>query len=848
MQDAELERVRDFHMVHKVGHLSGWKPNQLLSSYIQVVPKLSLPFHNIYDLPCKDDYSCCDNYVNFLLSRKTKGLLPLYQLPGKSPVIDHIKCYLDYQPSLEAGGSYKDFLSLTLDTCSKFSNTKTIKTDVKCVTFGLSRSTDVSEFFHSLNSSLDSLNKYRLGCLPTNYYHLEVDYINIPTSECQLPGNHKLMGLPSRMTFGLWEQRWEILFPWKTVVIENLEVHEILGPTKIPDYWAFHFKKIHGHAVGLNLKQDLYFLSQFFSSTYEFSNKAVFSLKSIDIYSLLALAGINMSCLSVSSLSFLFNATLVLPPCDYEQNVPSKDKGTLPDHINLYKQVKATTILNAITLSQMVILIHIFPTPGIACLMSRKNPENFFRWFTHFITTISSDYHLPAHSLIVDRTTNYKACLTSLHQNCESFITVNQLVEMLPSWNSIVYGGCPTDQLAISHAYFNLLPVFQQNFIRPELQWYSKDSYLHGLFGPATGAAESKELLGCRSDKCIPMLPDFCANFSENNHPVINMCRKFKSSTPESSPIRKLSINQLMILYVWQFPHKSLEMYQQSLGNPDGKDGSSPYRRMFHSKQIPLVAPILFSYYPNLSSYPDFYKTFLCNKRVRLGAVKILDLTHDTNRDNFCPQKRLMKQKSLSKRLKISCGSLKLGYDIAKETYTTSISGYTDATSNSAQNYGASVSECSTKVLMHTDQDMYPTSTSTAEDYGVSVPENSSKVFELAGDHSSSTCLENSVPDMCKENLDLVSISSAELDSALLDIPSSPGSATNQDPSLLDLASSVSSLDLDNYLSPQWSGDLYNPASPTRDDPHELPVDDELELVLHVPPMEAEELMSSNTF
>ena len=40
--------------------------------------------------------------------------------------------------------------------------------------------------------------------------------------------------------------------------------------------------------------------------------------------------------------------------------------------------------MNAVMLYSMIWMVHWFPTPGIACLTTRKEPLKFLKWFSNF--------------------------------------------------------------------------------------------------------------------------------------------------------------------------------------------------------------------------------------------------------------------------------------------------------------------------------------------------------------------------------------------------------------------------------------------------------------------------------
>ena len=110
-------------------------------------------------------------------------------------------------------------------------------------------------------------------------------------------------------------------------------------------------------------------------------------------------------------------------------------------------------MMNAVLLSQICVLLNLFCTPGIAGLITKKTPEKFLIWHMNFLTSITRGVSLPLESLISEKIDNPKNCLLQCVPTSSDtpIVTPTQIAQMSPTWNSVTHGGCPTDQIAISH-------------------------------------------------------------------------------------------------------------------------------------------------------------------------------------------------------------------------------------------------------------------------------------------------------------------------------------------------------------------------------------------------------------
>ena len=481
-----------------------------------------------------------DCHMKSRISRTSKPHLSEYldkieDLPLGASVLDHVDVLLSDQSEIEAGGAYIYHVKESLEQC-KTKATNMDPEPVKCLSFGISTKLEVKEFLSSFGSAVREQSKSRPGFIPTNCFSFYVQELDLPLSHVY----HKCSGLytkiesaPSKVILGLGNKIWEISFPW----IWSSDNYILSLEKSYPDYWLDLFSKLQGFAVGFELEKSYRSLSKLINE-YTFNNRVSYiSLKRFDINVMLILAGYNSHCLDLDSVVFYLTGQT------WNSDLPAK--------IN-YAHL---TIITA-TVLQIVFLINLFPSPGIGCLVTRKESLSFLQWFLGFYTSIISNCTLPKSTLaeLFPRSEN-RDVFEFMIVKPTAYFSSEDISRMLPKWNNITSGGCPTDLIAFNHLLNVLAPIVCRPGIPTHLRWPSGHlCQLTGLFGQASGQSPSEELVGIRYDENLLKLPFIPHLTSNRRQPIISVCREFRSSLTKDSGLYNLTCEQLLILFTWLNP------------------------------------------------------------------------------------------------------------------------------------------------------------------------------------------------------------------------------------------------------------------------------------------------------
>ena len=360
-------------------------------------------------------------------------------IPLGATVLDHVETVLSDQSDTEAGGAYIHHIKGSLEQCKGRAPNKDY-VPVKSLSFGVSTKLDVKEFLSSFGSAVKAQSKSRAGYVPNNCFSFYVQELNSASSLVY----HKSDGLdteiqnaPSKVLLGLWDQIWEISFPW-----EWSSDRYILSLAKsYPDYWIDLFSKLQGFAVGFELEKSYRNLSKLVSK-YKFNNRVSYiSLKRFDVNLMLILAGYNSHCLDLDSVVFYLTGQT------WNKNIPAE--------VNCAHLTMVTAVL-----LQIIFLINLFPSPGIGCLVTRKESLSFFQWFLGFYTSILSNcaYQLTDLPRLFPRGKDLEACDLIIVKPT-AYFSSEDLARILPKWNNVTSGGCPTDLTAFNHLLNVLDPI-----------------------------------------------------------------------------------------------------------------------------------------------------------------------------------------------------------------------------------------------------------------------------------------------------------------------------------------------------------------------------------------------------
>ena len=341
-------------------------------------------------------------------------------LPGKAPILEHVKVLLCEQDSLEAGGTFLPCLDKTLARCSMQRQvSRDTSPKVTTLVFGRSTAEEVQQFIATFNAKIAASEAPPVGFLPNALYSLDVESVSTtPGAPFRITTGgdranprlvHSKQSMPARIHLGFHDERFDIVIPWTHSPISrtyNAEYSLDLPAGPLPDYWHSLLSKLRGFGIGIGLPEDVMALTGFISAHYTFySAKGPIQLKTLDLLVLLALAGYNGPKTCISVLNFVFTGGVVQKDWRIRCGLGRwSSTDPLPSALSLYLQSEAIGILNTAHVTLASILLHWFVTPRIAAVVSKKEPAKFLSWYWRFMVAILNGASLPNRFLAgVDR-------------------------------------------------------------------------------------------------------------------------------------------------------------------------------------------------------------------------------------------------------------------------------------------------------------------------------------------------------------------------------------------------------------------------------------------------------------
>ena len=589
-------------MRERVRLASGGEPFRFLTKYMD--PQLSKDY-----LPSN---SSTEYASRSFIGQTGQKVICDTPLPASLPVIEHVLAVCKYQDVFTAGGSYNEGIMGTVDEIMNYWNHGlTHRTQVKTITFGVSNHFNFKCFQKSIQ---DGLNAFRSNEVwyPINHYTFHVEYISGTW-------NGTDSSWPARIVLGIWSYRWEIIFPWKFSQTDTGDSLVLDLSENIPSFWLEFFRSPPGFAVGLHLREDLRALNQFFSSLRFTEKFKPVTLRSIDFASLMALCGYNAP-LNYTALAWIFTGAKFadipsMGPClgMHHQEKP-------PSFLCYYIQNKVTVIMNASTLAMIVFSMNLFPTPGIASLLSRKSLRKFFEWQQKFLEEFLFDTTLD-HSVFLNPDYDEpEERILQIHSYGK--VTRDDMCKIFPTWSNICFSGCPTDAVAIEHIMTNLLPILKASGMPIALKWNVSPKLLLDIFGAPQRTSSDSDLIGCQVDDSVPRIPRLLGLHSTIR--VIKACKEFRDSEPEESKFKDFSLTQLMVLYVWIHLEDCYWMYGATLSFPF-KKVERVDNRFFDSKDLSIVGPVLSLLQDSASYKMTNFLTRHVQKKHEISVVKKLE-------------------------------------------------------------------------------------------------------------------------------------------------------------------------------------------------------------------------------
>ena len=511
-------------------------------------------------------------------------------LPGKAPILEHVKVMLCSQDSLVSGGTFLPFIEKTLTRCS---SQRQVSIDsvpqVTTLVFGSSTEQEVKNFIRAFNAKINSSEFPPVGFIPNTLYSLDVECVSTPSNvpfkifmegDLETPRHVLPHGpLPARVHLGFHDERFDIIFPWTHTSLSPTyqgDFSLVVPSTPLPDYWHGMFSKLHGYGIGVGLEEDLVRLGRFIGDCYRFCTASgPIKMKTVDLLVLLALSGYNSPKTCISVLNFMFTGGIVQKSWKIRCGLgiwATTDR--LPDALSLYLQSEVIGVLNTAHVALSVLLLHWFVTPGIAAVVSRKTPVKFLAWFWRFISTVLSDASLPDYNEFgggIDRALNPSALVAEIFYPMTSspIFSGEEIARCIPPWRNVTGGGCPCDQLAIDHIAATIWPMLRKAEVKRHLRWESQVEIFGGfLTGVPCPSATPCVMLGpgCRPDGGTVELPELMAK-APRTSTVRAVYRKYRVGLPDQHILRRVSISQIVLLYVWTHPVKAVCLFEASSGN-----------------------------------------------------------------------------------------------------------------------------------------------------------------------------------------------------------------------------------------------------------------------------------------
>ena len=515
-------------------------------------------------------------------------------LPGNFPVLDHVSTLLVNQLHSSGGNSYKPFLKNTIQLLN---SNRQISGDVHpklhTIIFGESSPAAVQEFLKSFNASIQNQQK-NVEIIPYGLYQMDIECIQ---SSKEFPAIIKTVhkskiqtinkadgSLPARIHMSILDERWEIVFPWKYDKINDTDYSGHYN-LKLPKYThdGFHklFEKLNGVAIGLRIQEKIVLLEKFLDQNYTFMNcKGQIKIDHADLEVLLVLAGINEISIDLSILLWLFTGGM------HQSQNPIKagfgrwsDIYELPLHLNAYLQSKGNAVWCIGLICYLCILLTWFPTPGIAALVSNKDPEKFLVWFNQFILCILKYSSINiGKEMWIQRNSNPTELIQMIRYkgSNDPIFSADQLASMVPSWRNVTGGGCITDIQAIHHICQFISPLLSDSSIPANIRWVDSSvsafvsMYMHsnienklhaGMFSCQGVNSYTDSIKSVRSVFNLKKIKHLNMKLSEALKIIV------EKHTENDSLIKQFTHSQLLILYMWNFPYHVMDLYTHNKEN-----------------------------------------------------------------------------------------------------------------------------------------------------------------------------------------------------------------------------------------------------------------------------------------
>lgn len=505
----------------------------------------------------------------------------LSTLPAGRCILDHVLNSCKIEENL-CRSNYLRAISSTLNHLNKWRSIKrNSRLHIRTLILGQSNKTDISLFISSLNEHLNFLSEGNLW-LPIQNLALNVEYTSGIFNETFSPR------LPARISFGSWSDRYDVVVPWNvTKDSDGTEILSLDVLDQLYDVWSKVFS-IHGYVTGLNAHEDIRNIESFLRQLGFKNWDGCLKVKCLDLCTILALSGYNAP-VEYTALAFIFTGTAFFDFPAHANGYGKYHLKKLPDHLNLCIQSKIIILMNSFLISTITILMHLFPTPSIASLVTKKSFPKFANWFVDFLNRVIQGNLLDPNIFLTKAPRSPKDRILLIDTQ-KGILSPTQLSDLCPGWSSVSFSGCPTDCLAVVYIIQNIVDLPNSSEFPEFLHLKINKNFLLGVFKNPTGKTSSSDSLGCLHDQSLPTIDLIISSI-----PVTQELKKYRNSQPELSEIRVLSNKQLLLLFTWTNQELSFLLYAKTIDDPliktmfeDCKDDEPSIKFYFPEEMVML--------------------------------------------------------------------------------------------------------------------------------------------------------------------------------------------------------------------------------------------------------------------
>lgn len=519
-----------------------------------------------------------------------KPVIPLSCCPADAPIIDHLESYLI--DSKFPGGSWKPWIIKSIERIQQKRQVcvENPEGETYLVRYGVSSLKALEHFTTELHKAILGQMTPELGFFPCKFYSFDVENVALsPGSEFKIlvpdgsgdSSYHTVGGVttksfPARVHMAVYGKRFDVIFPWAnkepTYDYRGDYLLKLEAPALAVE-WFNLWNDLPGLALGVGIREDIQLLTSFIHQVYKFQDCAGrrISIRHGDLTVLLALSGHNSPKTSVAALNFLYTGGFVLKPWPVRCGFGRWSDIVIHTASKVYLTAEAESILNVATTAILGMLVHWFPSPGVAAAVSHKSPTKFMLWFSRFVDNLLDGAYLPVQSSfhsIGCRVTDPLDQILSIQYDPGKHVvfTPEEVAQMVPTWNHITRGGALTDLQVVRHVCDHILPILILNETPSDVDWVKYYSTF------------ASEFLGLKVPSLVSDRPESHPNVDENSIrmkedivsviptvPVRSYLHNFLSTLAADHPFRQMDISSVLQAYAWFYPTRVKELFYETL-------------------------------------------------------------------------------------------------------------------------------------------------------------------------------------------------------------------------------------------------------------------------------------------